>query len=70
MSDLALWMELTRLEQRLVIKLFGGGSFRRESLATIEGLQSRGLADDNGITFKGIFVFKAAIRVQNIRLAA
>ncbi len=67
MSDLASWMELTRL---LLIKLFGGGSFRRESLATIDGLRVRGLVDDDGLTIKGVAIFRAALRVQNIRLAA
>ena len=40
MNDLALWNELTRQEQRIMIKLFGGGSSHGDG--PIETVTSRG----------------------------
>ena len=40
------WDDLTRSEQRLLIRLFGGGSLRNQNAADIEGLSRRGLIDD------------------------
>ena len=41
------WDELTRSEQRLLIRLFGGGSLRNQNAVEIEGLRRRGLIDDD-----------------------
>jgi hypothetical protein len=38
MVEAAIWAELTRPEQRLLIKLFGFGSTRNEEPAVVEGL--------------------------------
>jgi hypothetical protein len=40
------WDELTRPEQRLLIRLFGGGSLRNQNAADSEGLSRRGFIDD------------------------
>jgi hypothetical protein len=71
MSSLTVWMKLTRPEQRVVIKLFGGGSLRGVPVETIEVLRGCDLIDDDGLTVNGLEAFKAAHRVQQaIRLAA
>jgi hypothetical protein len=63
------WDVLTRSEQRLIVKLFGGGSLRNESAATIDELCVRGLIDDNGqLTTKGLEIFKEAYQRQEIGL--
>jgi hypothetical protein len=54
------WDELTRSEQRVLIKLFGGGSLRDNNPSETAELRSEGLIDDNGITPAGIEVVKAA----------
>jgi hypothetical protein len=41
MSEAAGWDALSRLEQRALIKLFGGGSLRRETPAVVEQLRAR-----------------------------
>jgi hypothetical protein len=65
------WDDLTRLEQRLIIKLFGGGSLRNESAVPIDGLSVRGLIDDSGLTVAGLEIFKEAyIRYSGPRSAA
>jgi hypothetical protein len=73
MVEAAIWAELTRLEQRLLIKLFGCGSTRNEEPAVVEGLFARGLLDDNHELSKaGLFVFTLALRKQqaDVRLRA
>jgi hypothetical protein len=42
------WKELTRVEQRALIKLFGGGSLRNDNPAVVDALRTRGLVDANG----------------------
>jgi hypothetical protein len=41
------WDELTRPEQRALIKLFGGGSLRKNDPAIVDGLRARGFVDEN-----------------------
>jgi hypothetical protein len=60
-----LWDELTRPEQRLLIRLFGGGSLRNQNAADIEGLRRRGLVDDElNLSMPGLLVFTLAMREQ------
>jgi hypothetical protein len=42
MSEGAVWDKLTRFEQRALIELFGGGSFRANSPAVANELRARG----------------------------
>jgi hypothetical protein len=56
------WDELTRLEQRLLIRLFGCGSLRCQDPVAIEGLHRRGLIDNEGaLTPQGMMVFAGAL---------
>ena len=65
MVEAAIWAELTRPEQRLLIKLFGFGSTRNEELAVVEGLCARGLLYENQELSKaGLFVLTLATRKQ------
>ena len=71
MVEAAIWAELTRPEQRLLIKLFGFGSTRNEEPAVVEGLCARGLLYENQELSKaGLFVLTLAMRKQqaNLRL--
>jgi hypothetical protein len=54
------WDELTRSEQRVLIKLFGGGSLRDNNPSETAELRSEGLIDDNGLTQAGIEFVKSA----------
>jgi hypothetical protein len=59
------WDELNRSEQRLLIKLFGGGTTRNEKLEVVESLRCRGLVDENDkLSMPGLQVFTGAIRKQ------
>ena len=59
------WNQLTRLEQRLLTRLFGGGSLRHQNPETISGLLQRDLIDDEGkLTVPGLHVFIGAVREQ------
>jgi len=59
------WDELTRSEQRLLIRLFGGGSVRNQNAADIEGLRRRGLVnDEQNLSLPGLLVFTLALREQ------
>jgi hypothetical protein len=65
MVEAAIWAELTRPEQRLLIKLFGCGSTRNEEPAVVEGLCARGLLYENHELSKaGLFVLTLAMRKQ------
>jgi hypothetical protein len=69
MVEAAIWNELTRPEQRLLIKLFGCGSTRNEEPAVVEGLCARGLLDRNHELSKaGLFVLTLAMRKQQADL--
>jgi hypothetical protein len=59
------WDELTRSEQRLLIRLFGGGSLRNQNAADIEGLRRRGFIDDEQkLSMPGLLVLTLAVREQ------
>jgi hypothetical protein len=69
MSEAAGWDELTRFEQRALIKLFGGGSLRREDTAVIEELRSRGFVDENNtLAMPGLLVLTLAMRRQQAEM--
>jgi hypothetical protein len=62
MPETPLWDELTRSQQRLLIRLFGGGSLRN---ADIEGLCRRGLVDDEqNLSVPGLLALTLAMRRQ------
>jgi hypothetical protein len=58
------WDELTRQEQRVLIRLFGGGTLRTLSAEIVIQLNLRGLVNQTGLTLKGLQVFIAAFRQQ------
>jgi hypothetical protein len=59
------WDVLTRSEQRLLIGIFGGGSVRNQNPADIEGLQQRGLIDEQQkLSMPGLMVFTLALEQQ------
>jgi hypothetical protein len=61
------WDELTRSEQRLLIKLVGGGTTRNEHPAVVEGLRIRGFINENDrLTMPGLLVFTLAMREQTV----
>jgi hypothetical protein len=65
MSRTAEWNDLTRFEQRLLIKLFGGGSVRKENPTVVDELRARGFVDDNNeLALPGLFVLTLAMRRQ------
>ncbi len=64
MPDLTIWNKLTRREQRIVIKLFGGGSTHGDSLSETVNLRQLGLVTENGLTSVGLEVFVAAFKAQ------
>jgi hypothetical protein len=65
MSRTAEWDDLTRFEQRLLIKLFGGGSVRKENPTVVDELRARGFVDENNeLALPGLFVLTLAMRRQ------
>ena len=65
MSEALGWDALSRLEQRALIKLFGGGSLRREPSSIIESLRSQTLVDEHDeLSMRGLFLLSLAIRQQ------
>ena len=63
------WDDLDRLEQRLLIKLFGGGPTRYDDPAVVEGLRRRGFVDDNNqLSMPGLRVFAVAVREQQAKV--
>jgi hypothetical protein len=63
-NDLALWNELTRREQRIVIKLFGGGSSHADGSIETVNLKRLGLITEYGLTPNGLKLFVAAFKAQ------
>ena len=59
-----MWNELTRRQQRILIKLFGGGSLRGEDGGEMADLIQRGLVTRNGLTTFELEVFQAALKSQ------
>ena len=64
MNDLALWNELTRREQRIMIKLFGGGSSHGDGPIETVSLTRLGLITENGLTSAGLKLFVAAFNAN------
>ena len=64
MNDLTLWNELTRREQRIMIKLFGGGSANGDGPIETVNLMRLGLITENGLTSTGLELFIAAFKAQ------
>jgi hypothetical protein len=65
MSEATGWDELTRLEQRALIKLFGGGSLRNDDPAIARKLFTRGFVDENNALAKpGLLILNLALRRQ------
>ena len=65
MSATINWDDLTRFEQRLLIKLFGGGTARNDPPHVVEGLRCRGFVDENNkLSMLGLLVFTFAIGKQ------
>jgi hypothetical protein len=65
MSEAAGWDALSRLEQRALIKLFCGGSLRREAAAVVQHLRAQALVDEHdALSKRGLFVLTLAIRRQ------
>ena len=64
MNDLALWNELTRREQRIMIKLLGGGSSHGDGRIEAASLTRLGLITDKGLTSAGLKLFIAAFKEQ------
>jgi hypothetical protein len=63
-ADLKLWNRLTRREQRIVVKLFGGGSTHNDSPNETVNLVQLGLITEDGLTSAGLEVFIAAFKAQ------
>jgi len=61
MSEATGWDELTRFEQRALIKLFGGGSLRNDDPAIARELRTRGFVDEHNAL--------AEIRAEGARAA-
>jgi hypothetical protein len=65
MAESTVWDELTKFERRALIKLFGGGTLRRDHPLVVEGLRARGLADENNnLSMPGLLVLTLAMRRQ------
>jgi hypothetical protein len=65
MPETPLWDELTRSEQRLLIRLFGGGSLRNQNPEAVEGLCRRGLVDEEqNLSVPGLLALTLAMRRQ------
>jgi hypothetical protein len=63
MPETPRWDELTRSEQRLLIRLFGGGSLRNQNPEVVEGLCRRGLVDDEqNLSVPGLLTLTLAMR--------
>ena len=65
MSEASGWDALSRLEQRALIKLFGGGCLSREPSTVVERLRSQMLVDEHdALSIRGLFLLTLAIRRQ------
>jgi hypothetical protein len=65
MFDAPGWDELSRPEQRALIKLFGGGSLRKNDPAVVGGFRARGFVDKNdALSMPGLLVLTLAMRRQ------
>ncbi len=65
MSEAAGWDALSRPEQRALIKLFGGGSLKKEPPTVVERLRAQALVDEHdALSMSGLFTLTLAIRRQ------
>jgi hypothetical protein len=65
MPETPVWDQLTRSEQRLLIRLFGGGSLRNQNPEDVERLRQRGLVDDEqNLSVPGFLALTLAMRRQ------
>jgi hypothetical protein len=65
MSEATAWDDLTRFEQRALIKLFGGGSLRYDDPAVAKELRVRGFVDEHdALAMPGLLVLTLAMRRQ------
>ena len=65
MSEAVVWDNLTRLEQRALIKLFGGGTLRNNDPEIVNRLRARGFVDENdALAMAGLIVLTLAMRRQ------
>ena len=63
MPETPLWDELTKSEQRLLIRLFDGGSLRNQNAADVDDLCRRGLVDDEqNLSVPGLLALTLAMR--------
>ena len=62
MNNYSPWNELTRREQRIMIKLFGGGSSHGDGPIETVNLTRLGLITENGLTSAGLKLFIAAFK--------
>lgn len=62
--DLTLWNMLPRREQRILVKLVGGGSTRGDHPTEMANLMQLGLVGQDGLTAAGLKVFIAAFKAQ------
>jgi hypothetical protein len=59
------WDELIRPEQRALIRLFGGGSLRKNDPAVVYGLRAKGFVDENdALSMPGLLVLTLVMRRQ------
>jgi hypothetical protein len=61
---------LTRREQRIVVKLFGGGSTHGDRPDETVNLMQLGLITEGGLTSAGVEVFIVAFKAQRERRQA
>ena len=62
------WDELSRFKQRLLMKLFGGGTTRNENRTVGDSLRCRGLlGENNKLAMPGLPIFTRAMRRQKER---
>jgi hypothetical protein len=62
------WDDLARAEQRLLIKLFGGGTTRRDNPSVVESLRRCGFVDESDrLSMPGLLVLTLAMREQQGR---
>ncbi|MGM4986915.1 hypothetical protein [Tardiphaga sp. 841_E9_N1_2] len=63
-NDLILWNELTRREQRIMNKLFGGGSAYGDGPIETVNLMRLDLITESGLTSAGLELFITAFKAQ------
>ncbi len=64
MDHLSVWNELSRKEQRILIKLFGGGSVRSDLPIATANLVQLGFINEGRLSSGGLALFLAALSAQ------